>query len=190
MTAKPTLLALSGSLRTGSYNTLILKHLAEVIQDQAQLTVFALNEIPLYDQDLDVDAPPAAVAALRQAIAAADGVVIATPEYNYGMSGVLKNALDWASRPYAASALIGKPVLTMASSPAVTGGVRALAGLHESLLGIGAQLVARPQTVIGSVHQRVVDGKISDAATLTFLRDGINDLLRDIRGKALALKAA
>lgn len=189
MAERLNLLGLSGSIRAGSYNTSILKHLAELIQDQAELVVFPLNDIPLYNQDVDTSEPPASVAALRQAIGKADGVIIATPEYNFGMSGVLKNALDWASRPYGASTLTGKPVLTLSSSPASTGGVRAQAGLNETLTAIAAQVVLRPQTVIGSVHQRVSDGRITDDATVKFLRDAVTDLLSNIERNASVIKA-
>jgi chromate reductase len=183
-TLKPRLLGLSGSLRKGSYNTAILAALAELIAPKATLELFRLHDIPLYDQDIDTAAPPASVAALRAAVAAADGVVIASPEYNAGMSGVLKNALDWASRPYAQSTLTGKPVLTLTASPASTGGARAQAQLNETLLAIAAQIVLRPQAVIGSAKEKMADGKFVDSKSLSFLSAGIDDLLRDIsRGK-------
>ena len=95
----PRLLGLSGSIRKASTNTAILQTLAERLGPKASLTVFPLNEIPLYDQDFDGDATPASVRALKQAIAESDGLVLCSPEYNHGMPGVLKNALDWASRP-------------------------------------------------------------------------------------------
>jgi len=90
------------------------------------------------------------VRALRSVIDTSDGVIMISPEYNHGMSGVLKNALDWASRPYGRSALAGKPVLTMTASPAFTGGVRAQQQMNETLLAIPARLALRPQIAIGS----------------------------------------
>jgi chromate reductase len=122
------------------------------------------------------------VRALREAIARADGLVIASPEYNYGMPGVLKNALDWASRPYGRSALIGKPVLTLTASPAFTGGVRAQQQLNETLLAISARLVLRPQTVIGAVHEKVRDGALAHPETLAFVTAAADHLLADIAG--------
>ncbi len=177
---KPGLLGLSGSLRKGSYNTAILAALAEVVVNEATLELFPLNDVPLYDQDTDTETPPAAIGRLRAAIARADGVVIASPEYNAGMSGVLKNALDWISRPYGKSRLTGKPVLTITSSPATTGGARAQAQLNETLTAIAAQIVLRPQAVIGSVHSKMTAGRFTDASSLQFLRDGVADLLRDV----------
>jgi chromate reductase len=184
LSVKPRLLGISGSLRKGSFNTLVLRSLAEAVADRAELTVFTLNDVPLYDQDLDNATPPAGVVALRAAIAEADGVVIASPEFNYGIPGVMKNALDWASRPYGKATLTGKPVLTMTVSPAFTGGARAQAGLNETLTGIAARVVLRPQTVVASVHEKIKDGKLTDEATLGFLVAGVNDLLRDIAAKA------
>jgi len=96
------------------------------------------------------------------------------------MSGVMKNALDWISRPYGQSKLTGKPVLTITSSPASTGGARAQAQLNETLIAIAAQLVLRPQAVIGAVHTKMTAGKFTDVKTLQFLEDGVADLLRDI----------
>lgn len=184
---KPRLLGLSGSIRKGSYNVAVLDSLAEAVADRAVLTVFPLNDVPLYDGDFDTSTPPAAVADLRHAIRDADGLVITSPEYNYGMSGVLKNALDWASRPYGKSFVTGKPTLTLTASPAFTGGVRAQAQLNETLIAIGAQLVLRPQTVIALVHEKVRDGRLQDQQTLAFLQAGIDDLLRKIDRRTSAI---
>ena len=184
--SKARLLGISGSLRKGSFNTAILASLGASIEEHASLHILPLNDLPPYDQDADTGTPPEAVARLRCAIASADGLVIASPEYNHSISGVLKNALDWASRPFGQSTLSGKPVLTLTSSTAFTGGVRAQAQLTEVLTAIAAKLVHRPQTVIGSAHQKIVDGRLVDEATLEFLQDGIDDLLRLIRRDAAA----
>lgn len=176
---RPKLLGISGSLRRDSFNTQILETLKQAIADRVDFDVFRLNEVPLYNQDLDVSPAIPGVAALREAIAEADGVVIATPEFNYGIPGVLKNALDWASRPYGEAALIGKPILTFSSSPAFTGGVRAQAQLNETLLAIGARLIVRPQTVIAEVHNKLHDGRLADTASLDFLIAGVNDLITE-----------
>jgi chromate reductase len=181
---RPRLLGISGSLRKGSFNTAILASLGAAVEELASLQILPLNDLPPYDQDADTATPPEAVARLRAAIEAADGLVIASPEYNHSISGVLKNALDWASRPFGQSTLSGKPVLTLTSSTAFTGGVRAQAQLNEVLSAIAARLVHRPQTVIGAAHQKIVDGRLVDEATLGFLQAGIEDLLRMIRRDA------
>lgn len=174
------LLGISGSLRNGSFSTAILETLADHVPGGGALSLHSLGDIPLYNQDLDTEQALAPVAAFRDAIAQADGVVIATPEYNYGVPGVLKNALDWASRPYGAAALIGKPVVTMSSSFAFTGGVRAQAQLNETLLAIGTRLVIRPQVVIGEVHTKVEEGRLTDKASLDFALAAVADLVRAI----------
>ena len=188
MSAKPRLLGISGSLRKASSNTAILKSMAEAVADRAVLDIFPLNDIPLYDQDIDIEPFPPAITAFREAIAAADGVVISSPEYNYGMSGVLKNALDWASRPYGKSRLTGKPVLTITASAASTGGVRAQTQLNETLTAIAALVVLRPQSMIGSALQKMTDGKFTDETSLKFLTAAIDDLLRDIAKTEAVIK--
>jgi chromate reductase len=117
------LLGLSGSLRRASNSTAVLRSLRDALATRAALNIFPLHAVPLYNEDDDADAPES-VRALRSAIEASDGVIMISPEYNHGMSGVLKNALDWASRPFGRSTLKSKPVLTMTASPAFTGGVR------------------------------------------------------------------
>jgi chromate reductase, NAD(P)H dehydrogenase (quinone) len=113
-----------------------------------------------------------------------------SPEYNHGMSGVLKNALDWASRPYGRSTLMRKPVLTMTASPAFTGGVRAQQQMNETLVSIPARPILRPQIVIGSVHEKVRDGRLVDEAALSFALAGVDDLLEEIRRTRSARAAA
>lgn len=178
MTDRPKLLGISGSLRAGSFCTAILHTAAEQLAEDADLELFPLDAVPLYNQDLDAGQPPEPVRALRQAIGDVAGLVIVTPEYNYGLPGVLKNALDWASRPYGQSKLTGKPVLTMTASPAFTGGVRAQAQLNEVLLSNAARLLGRPQIVIGLVHEKVQDGRLVDGASLQFMIAGLDDLMR------------
>jgi chromate reductase, NAD(P)H dehydrogenase (quinone) len=186
--SKPRLLGISGSLRKASTNTAVLTALGEAVADKAVLEIFPLGDLPLYNQDIDVEPLPHAVEALRHAIARADGVIISSPEYNYGMSGVLKNALDWASRPYGKAMLTGKPVLTLTVSPASTGGVRAQIQLNESLTAIAALVVLRPQAVIGSVLGKMTDGKFTDETSLKFLIAAVDDLLRDIAKTQAVIK--
>lgn len=177
---KHRLLGISGSLREQSYNTIILETLAETLGERASMSLFPLDEVPHYNEDLDTDTPPSTVSSFRAAIEQADGLIIATPEFNHGLPGVLKNALDWASRPRGRAALIMKPVLTITSSLAITGGVRAHAQLNETLLSIAARIVVRPQAVIGVVHQKVRDGRLADEATLKFLSASAEHLFRVI----------
>src|SRR5712675_3119253 len=175
------LLGLSGSLRRASNSTAVLRGLQGALESRAALNIFPLHEMPLYNEDDDAEHAPESVRALRSAIEASDGVIMISPEYNHGMSGVLKNALDWASRPYGRSVLKSKPVLTMTASPGFTGGVRAQQQMNETLASIPARPVFRPQVVIGGVHEKVSDGRLVDEATLRFALAGVDDLLDEIR---------
>ena len=184
-TIKPRLVGISGSLRKGSFSTAVLGTLAEAIADKATLEIVPLDRLPFYNQDLDTQTPPLPVDDFRRALVLADGIVMVTPEFNYGLPGVLKNAIDWASRPYGNAALTQKPVLAATASPAFTGGVRAHAQLSEALRACFAALPARPEIVIGSIHEKIRDGRLEDRATIEFLIGGIDDLLSEIADRRL-----
>ncbi|CAM3713454.1 Chromate reductase [Pseudomonas reidholzensis] len=171
------LLGLSGSLRKQSAHTAVLCSVAESLPETARLDVHGLEAIPPYNEDCDGANTPLAVLALREAVARADGLLIGSPEYNHGMSGVLKNALDWLSRPHGQSVLSGRAVLTFTASPAFTGGVRAHQQLNETLWAIQAVLVAYPQIVIGGVGGKIRDGQLVDEATRSFLLGGVERLI-------------
>jgi chromate reductase len=174
------LLGVSGSLRRESNNTALLRTLQESMQADVEMSIKTLRDIPLYDQDLENEGTPQAVRELRAEIEASDGLIICSPEYNCGMPGVLKNALDWASRPASASPMKGKPVLIVTSSPAFTGGVRAQAQLREVLTGMLARVTVWPQVVIAGVHGKVQNGRLADDAALQFLRDAVGGLAAEI----------
>jgi chromate reductase, NAD(P)H dehydrogenase (quinone) len=190
MTKPFRLLGLSGSLRRASNSTAVLRGLQEALAPGVALKIFPLHAMPPYNEDDDGEHEPESVRALRSDIEESDGIIMVSPKYNHGMSGVLKNALDWASRPYGRSALGGKPVLTMTASPAFTGGVRAQQQMNETLVSIPARLVHRPQIVIGGVHEKVRDGRLVDEAVLRFALAGVDDLLDEIRAARLLRAAA
>jgi chromate reductase len=179
-THPPTLLGLSGSLRAASHNTAVLHSLPALLSGRASLQVMTLQALPPYNADLDGEAMPAPVKAFKQAIAAADALVICSPEYNWGIPGVLKNALDWASRPGYASVLKGKPVLAMTASTGPFGGVRAQAHLRDVLASVLARMVVRQQVAIPAVDQKISNGRLSDETTITLIRAALDDLLRDL----------
>lgn len=174
------LLAISGSLRKQAFSKAILNALAEATASEAEFDYADIGALPHFDQDLYVEPLPAAVAHLRRQIAAADGVLIVSPEYNHGMPGVLKNALDWASRPHNGSPLKNKPVLIVTSSPASTGGVRAQYQIREALFSALARPVNTPEIVIGLVGSKIVDGHFTDAASITFARAGLTTMFEAI----------
>ena len=184
------LLGLSGSLRRASNCTAVLRTLQDALATRAPLDIFPLHAIPFYNEDDDAEHTPESVRALRSAIDASYGVIMISPEYNHGMSGVLKNALDWVSRPYGQSALRSKPVLTMTASPAFTGGVRAQQQMNETLASIPACPVLRPQIVIGGAHEKVRDGRLIDGVTLGFALAGVDDLFEEIRAARFVRAAA
>lgn len=184
------LLAVSGSLRRESHCTAVLRTLSQALPAQVRLTLFALDEVPLYNADLDGDEPPAGVRAFKAAIAASHGLVICSPEYNYGMPGVLKNAIDWASRPGFKSPLKGKPALLMTASPGTAGGVRAQHQIREALSATLARPIARQHVAIAGVAQKIVDGRLADVATLDFIVQAVDDLVAEVRLLALAARDA
>jgi chromate reductase len=175
------LLGLSGSIRQGSTNTIILHTIAERLGSGVSLTVLPLDDVPLFNSDLEGERLPDPVRALKNAIAQSDGIVLCSPEYNHGMSGVLKNALDWASRPAFDSPLKNKACLPMTSSPGYVGGARAHAQMHETLASALARVVVRPQVVIAGVMQKIADGQLVDEHTIQFCLEAIEDLLKEIR---------
>jgi chromate reductase len=136
------ILGISGSLRQGSHNTSLLRAAARALPSGVALELLdGLRDVPPYDADADVDPAPAAVAHLRDAIAKADAVLIATPEFNGSIPGVLKNALDWASRPFPDNALRGKPVAVVGASTGLFGAVWAQADTRKVLGVIGADVI-------------------------------------------------
>jgi chromate reductase, NAD(P)H dehydrogenase (quinone) len=174
------IVGISGSLRKASFSTALLKLLAAKATPSIEIDVVTLADIPLYNEDLDREAPIPAVAKLKKTIAEADGVLIVTPEYNHGIPGVLKNALDWLSRPAFESCFKGKPVSIISSSLAFTGGVRAQYQLRETLISMLAHLVMGPEVVIGGVHRNLAGDTYTDEPGLTFLLSSVSRLREDI----------
>jgi chromate reductase, NAD(P)H dehydrogenase (quinone) len=174
-------LGISGSLRQGSYNSRLLRVAAELLPPGAELEVWeALRDIPPFDADTE-HSPPAAVTALKQAIAGADAVVIATPEYNHSIPGVLKNALDWVSRPIAENPMRGKPALVIGASTGMFGAVWAQAETRKVLGALGARVLDDELPVA-----KAPDG-LDDHELQARLADLLNALLAS--GEALARAA-
>jgi chromate reductase, NAD(P)H dehydrogenase (quinone) len=170
------LVGIAGSLRKGSYSRAILSSLRDQLACTARLEILD-PRLPLYNEDEDGAATPQVVRDFREAIEANQGLVIVTPEYNHGIPGVLKNALDWASRPYGSSVLIGKPVLVISASPAFTGGARAHAQVNETLLASHACIVPGPQVVMGSIADKIKDGILVDEPCQNFALAALGRLL-------------
>ncbi len=177
------LVGIAGSLRAKSVNRALLRAVAELAPADVSVDILDISAIPLYNQDLDNDTDrPKSVEQLKRAIDTADGVLIATPEYNFGISGVLKNVIDWASRPAMRSPLRGKPVGIMGASPGALGTARAQEQLKTIVLSTMASLFPHPGVVIGKSHEKFVDGDLVDEATAKFLTEYIAqfaDYMRD-----------
>jgi len=169
------ILGLSGSLRRGSHNTNLLRAAATMLPPGAELEVYGgLRDLPPYDADLDVNPAEPAVARLREALAKADGILIATPEYNGSIPGVLKNALDWASRPFPDNALRGKPVAVIGASTGLFGAVWAQAETRKVLGVIGADVIDHELPVDQADSAFARDGRLTNpehSAALTNLVD-------------------
>jgi len=146
-----TILGISGSLRTGSYNTATLRAAAEMAPAGVTFEMFDIGPIPLYNEDVHEQGFPESVVAFRKAIKAADALLIATPEYNYSVPGVLKNAIDVGSRPYGKSSFLGKPIGIVGNSPGALGGVCAVKHLQNIMPGIAGPIMGQPEIYLNGV---------------------------------------
>ena len=161
------ILGISGSLRRGSHNTSLLRAAATLLPPGVELEVYdGLRDLPPYDPDHDLEPAEPAVARLRDAIAAVDGVLIATPEYNGSIPGLLKNALDWASRPFPDSSLKGKPVAVIGASTGLFGAAWAQADVRKVLGIIGADVI-EDELPVGMADSTIIDGELVEAEQLT-----------------------
>ena len=148
------ILGISGSLRERSYNTALLREAAELAPPGVEIEVFDLAEIPLYNDDVEAIGDPEPVAELRAAVAEADALLFATPEYNRGTSGVLKNAVDWLSRPALASVLRWKPVAIIGASSGRGGTRKAQQQVRDALLFPGAVVLEEPEVAVPLAWER------------------------------------
>ncbi len=159
------ILGISGSLRQASLNSAALRACADVLPDGVTLSSFDLSSIPLYNEDVRVQGLPEPVQQLRAQIKAADALVIATPEYNYSIPGVLKNAIDWASRP-PEQPFSGKPIALIGATPGGFGTSRAQYHLRQVFVYLNAHLLNQPEVFISAAPSKFdAQGKLTDTAT-------------------------
>jgi len=175
------LIGMSGSLRSGSYSNAVLETLSETFAGRADLEIYDLRPIPLYDQDFEGDRRPEPVKRLLAAIAESDGLVLCAPEFNHSIPGVLKNALDWASRPAFTSVMAYKPVAIMATSRGALGGARCLEHMRVALDSMLSRVVLAREVTITSTADKVRDGRLVDETSLAFACAAVEALLREIR---------
>jgi len=164
-------LGVSGSLRKSSYNTALLAAASELLPEGMTLEIFDISSIPLYDEDVRSLGYPKAVREFRDRIAAADALLIATPEYNYSIPGVLKNAIDWASRP-PDYLLDGKPVAIMGASTGSFGTVRAQMHLRHVCVGCNMLPLNEPEVLVMRAQEKFdASGRLADETTRGLVRD-------------------
>jgi chromate reductase len=180
------ILGIAGSLRKGSYNRAALRAAQKLLPNATQLELFELDAIPLFNQDIEMQPPPAVVD-LKSKVRASDAILFATPEYNYSVSGVLKNAIDWASRPYGDGAWEDKPVAVMGASIGMIGTARAQYHLRQMFVFLNMYPVNRPEVMIPNAADKFDErGNLTDDMT----RDKIRELLSSLRIWTLQLKQA
>lgn len=173
---KVKILGFAGSLRKGSYNRALLCAAIDLATDNAKIDSFDLAGIPIYNQDLDNNMP-AIIKDFKSKIRAADAILIATPEYNYSVPGVLKNAIDWASRPYGDNAFEGKPVAVMSASIGMLGGARAQYHLRQSFVFLDMHPINRPEVMVTYAGQKFdQQGRLIDETAKGLLKELITAL--------------
>jgi len=175
------LIGMSGSLRAGSYSNAVLDTLREKFEGRADLQVYDLAPIPAYNQDFEGDKRPAAVKQLLADIAAADGLVLCAPEFNHSIPGVLKNAIDWASRPAFESVLAYKPVAIMATSRGPLGGARCLEHMRVALDSCLSRIALAREVIITAAETKIRDGRLVDETCLGFACGAVEALIGEIR---------
>ena len=179
-------LGFAGSLRAGSYNRALLRAAAEVVPEGARLEIFDLEGIPPFNQDLE-SSMPQKVKEFKAKIRSADAILIATPEHNYSIPGVLKNAIDWASRPYGDNSFDSKPVAVMSASTGMLGGARAQYHLRQVFVFLNMYPLNKPEVLVASANQKFDEkGRLVDEKT----REKIKELLEALVDWTRKLKRA
>jgi chromate reductase, NAD(P)H dehydrogenase (quinone) len=180
------LLGIAGSLRQGSYNRALLRAARELLPEGVELVEHDVRDLPFYDGDVEAAGDPEPVTRLKEAIRAADGILIATPEYNRGIPGALKNAIDWASRPPLASPLAHKPVGMMGASTGLSGTRRAQDQLRAAVECPGASVI-EPAVLVPEAYLRFDEsGELVDEGVRAELAELLDSLVHAAEGVTLA----
>lgn len=170
-------LGIPGSLRKGSYNLAALRAAQKLVPPDMELEIFDLNGIPPFSED-DEKNPPARVVELKRKIRDAGVILFSTPEYNYSIPGVLKNAIDWASRPYGDNAWSGKPVALMGASTGMLGSARAQYHLRQVFVFLNVYALNQPEVLIANAAQKFdAEGNLTDEKTKEIIKRLLNALV-------------
>lgn len=175
------ILGVSGSLRAASFNTALLRAAQELAPEGVAIEIFGLHDLPLFNQDVEDQGDPAPVATWKDAVRGADALLLACPEYNGGVTGVLKNAIDWASRGKPAP-LDGKVACIIGASPGVTGTVRAQDALRQSLRKVSALYWPLGEVLVGQAHTKIEDGRLTDEKSRAVLQKHLTAFIEKLRG--------
>ncbi|WIG58472.1 MAG: hypothetical protein OJF49_001218 [Ktedonobacterales bacterium] len=164
-------LGISGSLREGSYNTALLRAAGEMLPAGMTLDIVTVGDLPLFNQDLLMPEPPEPVRRFKARVAAADALLFAAPEYNYSISGVLKNAIDWGSRPLAQNVFDGKPAALMGATTGLMGTARVQLHLRQIGVFVNLLILNQPQVLIARAAEKFDDaGRLTDEPTREHVR--------------------
>lgn len=172
------IVALIGSLRKDSFNKAIMSEAVKCCPDEAEIEIADIR-LPLFNQDLENN-PPEEVKKLKEKIKASDAVLIATPEYNYSIPGVIKNAIDWVSRPYGDNSFEGKTVALMSASIGMLGGARAQYHLRQSFVFLNMHPLNRPEVMVPFAEEKIENGEVKDEKT----KEKIAELVRSLIAQA------
>lgn len=171
------IIAFAGSLRQGSFNKSLLRTARELAPESMQIEIFDLEGIPLFNADVEAEGDPGKVPEFKDAILKADGLLIASPEYNHGITGVTKNAIDWASRPPKDPPIRGKPVGIFGASTGVTGTARSQDQLRQSLKSVNALCMALPEFLVFRARDKFDEnGVLTDESSRKYMVKYLNSL--------------
>ena len=161
---------IAGSLRRASFNRALLCAAQQLAPPSLRIQIEELDGVPMFNADLDGATPPEGVTRLRQAVQAADGLLLVTPEYNHGVSGVMKNAIDWLSQPLRLSVLDGKPTALMGASTGLAGTARGQTQLRQAFILTNTPAMLRPEVLVGRAQEKFDGtGRLTDEATRQFV---------------------
>jgi chromate reductase len=171
------ILGIAGSLRKGSFNKALLNSAFELLPRDAVLEIFDISHLPFFNQDFEKN-PPEVVRQFKRRVRKADAILFSTPEYNFSFSGVLKNSLEWASRPRGENSFDGKTAALMSASTGMVGGARAQLHLRQVLLDLNVYTVTKPEVIVTFAEKKFdADGKLTDPDARKFLQQLLNNLV-------------
>jgi chromate reductase len=178
MTSQVRILGIAGSLRRGSYNQAALRAATLLLPENSEIDLFPLDGIPMFNNEDDEKRPPSSVLELKKRIRRANAVLIVTPEYNYSIPGILKNAIDWASRPHGDSAWPGKSAAIMGASPGAIGTARAQYHLRQILVALNVFPLNRPEvTIADAAHRFDENGTLIHEPTKHLIQEPLQNLV-------------